>query len=213
MRTLIILFLAAFLSNVAVVFPQVPLESAVRILASEDARSFNSGLITLMHSKNAAIRARAALAAGRIGRKEAIPHLAALTKDANENVRATAAFGLGEIESTDAAETLLAALEKETSIAVTARLVEAIGKIAAANPKADSSAKIKKAIVSALENELAKGAKRDRLTTLLGLTALIRTRPEGADTLAARFLNDKDARIRADAANCRTLVDAGLLRQ
>ena len=204
MRTLIILSLAAFLSNVAVVFSQVPSESAVRILAAEDARSFNSELITLMRSKDAAIRARAALAAGRIGRKEAIPHLAALTKDPNENVRATATFALGEIESTEAADALLAAIEKETALAVKARLVEAIGKVAAANPKADSAAKIKNAIVSALESELAKGEKCDRQTVLLGLTALIRTRPDGADALAVKFLNDKDARVRADAANTLT---------
>ena len=195
----IILFTAAL--NVSA---QVPQETAIKILYAEDSRSFTKDLAAFLGSSKADIRARAALAAGRIGRKEAIEPLARLLSDKDEAVRVNAAFALGEIESADAADTLLAAMEKDTAIAVKARLVEAIGKIAAANPKADSAAKIKKAIVSALDSELAKGAKRDRLTVLLGLTALIRTRPEGADALAAKFLNDKDARIRSDAANTLT---------
>jgi HEAT repeat protein len=59
-----------------------------------------------------------------------------------------------------------------------------------------------------LENENAKGAKRDRLTVLLGLTAALRTKPAGTDAAVAKFLNDSDARIRADAENTLSRVKA-----
>ncbi len=187
---------------------QVRLETGIRILYAEDARSFNSDLVKYLASKSAAVRARAALAAGRIGRKDAIPALTKLLSDKDEEVRLNAAFALGEIESSDAAETLLAAMTKETSASVKARLLEALGKIAAASPKADSSAKIKDAVKASLNAELAKAKKRDRETVLLGLTALIRTRPDGADAIAARFLDDSDARVRADAGNLLTRLRA-----
>ena len=187
---------------------QVPLQTGIRILYAEDARSFNSDLVKFLASKSAAVRARAALAAGRIGRKDAIPALTKLLSDKDEKVRLNAAFALGEIESSDAAETLLAAMTKESSIAVRSRVLEALGKIAAANPKADGAAKIKDAIKTLLNAELAKAGKRDRETVLLGLTALIRTRPDGADAIAARFLDDSDARVRADAGNTLTRLRA-----
>lgn len=202
----ILLLTAAFIASAEA--QVVPLETGIKILYAEDARSYTKDLASFLGSPKAAIRARAALAAGRIGRKEALPALAKLLSDKDESVRLNAAFALGEIESADAADSLLAAIEKERSVAVKARLLEAIGKVAAANSKAESAAKIKKAITSALDGELAKGAKRDRLTVLLGLTALIRTRPEGADALAAKFLSDKDARIRGDAANTLTRLRA-----
>ncbi len=187
---------------------QVRLETGIRILYAEDARSFNSDLVKYLASKSAAVRARAALVAGRIGRKDAIPALTKLLSDKDEKVRLNAVFALGEIESSDAAETLLAAMTKETSASVKARLLEALGKIAAASPKADSSAKIKDAVKASLNAELAKAKKRDRETVLLGLTALIRTRPDGADAIAARFLDDSDARVRADAGNLLTRLRA-----
>lgn len=183
---------------------QVPIETGIRILYAEDARAYTADLQTYLRSAKPAIRARAALAAGRIGRKEAIPALSNLLNDKDENVRLNAVFALGEIESADAAEVLLAATTKERSAAVKARIVEALGKIAATNSKADSAAKIKKAITDAMNAELAKGTKRDTTTVLLGLTALIRTRPEGADAIAAKLLNDADARVRGDAANALT---------
>jgi len=201
----IILLAAAFHASAQA---QVPSETGIKILYAEDARAFTKDLAAFLHSPKAAVRARAALAAGRIGRKEAIVPLSKLLAERDESVRLNAAFALGEIESADAADTLLTTMDKETSVAVKARILEAIGKIAAANAKADGAAKFKKAISSALEAELAKGEKRDRLTVLLGLTALIRTRPEGAEVLAAKFLSDKDARIRGDAANTLTRLRA-----
>ncbi|MCZ2390787.1 MAG: peptidylprolyl isomerase [Acidobacteria bacterium] len=188
---------------------QVPLETGIRILHAEDARSFNRDLTGPLHSPNAAVRARAALAAGRIGSPSALPHLIGLLKSEKDvNVRATVAFALGEIESQEAANAVLAAIASEHSAKVRARLIEAAGKIAAAEPKGPSAAELKKVIVLKLEVESAKQEKRDKLTVLLGLTALIRTRAEGADVLAAKFLSDKDARVRADAANALTRLRA-----
>ena len=56
---------------------------------------------------------RAALAAGRIGREEAIPSLVHLLEsDPNTDVRTMAAFALGETESIKAADAVLSAVSR-----------------------------------------------------------------------------------------------------
>src|SRR6478672_2522178 len=78
---------------------QVPLNTQVVILKSEDARAYGKTLETLMASPNAQVRSRAALAAGRIGDERALTALSGLLKKGDTNVRAMAAFAIGEIES------------------------------------------------------------------------------------------------------------------
>src|SRR5437763_3641298 len=160
----------------------VPEETLLRIVEAEDERRWEeSDLGSLLTDANPAVRRRAALAAGRIGDEGAVTRLATLLGgDADEGVRATAAFALGEVESGSGAGALLDALGRSKSPEVRARAVEALGKIAAAlsDAKQDVKKNLGGAITSALAAE-GRQARPNRLTVLLGLTAVLRARPEG----------------------------------
>src|SRR5438874_2010899 len=108
MKRFPIIFLFVFLPISA----QVPMNVGIQILKAEDARRYDAVLENLMKSPNADIRKRAALAAGRIGKEEAIgPLVNLLEKDPSVDVRTMAAFALGEIESIKAADAILRALD------------------------------------------------------------------------------------------------------
>src|SRR5688572_4236695 len=81
--------------------PGISSDVLIRILEAEDTRQWNAtAMETYLADKNPEIRARAALAAGRIGDDVAIPRLTELlSQDGTESVMATAAFAIGEIES------------------------------------------------------------------------------------------------------------------
>lgn len=187
---------------------QAPVNTHIQIIKAEDARRYDGTLEKLLRSPNAEVRRRAALAAGRIGNEAAIPVLAEmLAGDSSNAVRAMAAFAIGEIESVKGAEAILkqaaVSLEREAAggPSVIARAVEAAGKIAAANPRDASAAKLGEAIMAVLAAESEKGKDRNGEIVLLGLTAVLRARPSQGEQAAAAFLTDADARIRADAAN------------
>ena len=191
---------------------QVPVATGVEILKAEDARRYDAVLENLMKSPNAAIRERAALAAGRIGDDRAIPALALLLeKESSPQLRAMAAFALGEIESIKAADVIDAAVIRESpnrtgsgNPVVFGRLIEAAGKIVAANPKDPGSAKLREKILYALKTR-----PNDRPTANLVLTAALRARPDGAAPEIAAFLHDTtDPRIHADALNTLTRLRA-----
>ena len=178
----------------------------LRIVRAEDERRWDTDLQTLLADKNAEVRRRAALAAGRIGDERAVPALISLLqKDSDEGVRAMAAFGLGEIESAKAADALIAALSSDQREPgeVRARAVEALGKIAAALPKAEETRArpIRAAILGALEFEAGRRSTPDSEVILLGLTAALRARPENSGKVIARFLGYSNPHLRADAAN------------
>jgi cyclophilin family peptidyl-prolyl cis-trans isomerase/HEAT repeat protein len=194
----------------------VPEETLLRIVRAEDERRFDTtDLGALLSDANAGVRARAALGAGRIGDARAVAPLALLLQtDKNASVRAAAAFALGETESGAAAEGLLTIVERKTpsavaeTAAVRARAVEALGKIAAAMPKTDEARakEIGRALLVELEARGRIAANRE--VALLGLTAVLRARPEGAARVVALFLDSADARLRADAANTLTRLRA-----
>ena len=124
-----------------------------------------------------------------------------LEKDSDVAVRQTAAFALGESESIKGADAILKVLQNtKESDEVRARAVEAAGKIAAANAKDDKAKDLGEAILDVLDAETKK-SKADKSTVLFGLTAILRAKPEEGDFIAAKFLINLDARIRADAAN------------
>ncbi len=187
----------------ATLVAQVPLDEQVRILAAEDERRYDGVLTGLMKHSRADVRRRAALAAGRIGDAAAVPALAGLLGvDPSTDVRAMAAFAIGEVESSAGAEAILTALAHDSlPAAVRARAVEAAGKIAAANAKDASAAKLGEAILDTLEAEHRKGGKQDLLTVRLGLTAVLRARPVEGEIVTARFLTNLDAGVRGDAGN------------
>lgn len=186
---------------------QIPTATHIQILKAEDARRYDKTLEDLMRSSNAEVRTRAALAAGRIGREEAIPILSTLlTNDPSDEVRAMAAFAIGEIESIKAADLLLKVLETpSTSNPVRARAVEAAGKIAGANEKNDKSKLLGTAILEALSDEYYLWTRRDdsrsRKVVLAGLTAALRAKATASEITLKQFLAVGDDRIQADALN------------
>ncbi len=184
-------------------FAQIPTNILVQISKAEDELRFDKTLEDLMKSGEAKIRARAALAAGRIGNENAIPALAnLLEKDSDVAVRSTAAFALGEIESIKGANAILNLLQNTNNAdEIRARAIEAAGKIAAANAKDEKAQPLGKAILDALQFENERGAKQNRAIVLLGITAILRAKPETGEVVAAKFLTNTDARIRADAVN------------
>lgn len=129
-----------------------------------------------------------------------------------------AAFALGEIESPGGAYALTQVLKGRGSdladANVRARAVEALGKIVAAMPNSGApslgAAKpvederldiIKAAIVDTLRFEESRRSRPDRLTILLALTAVLRSRPEGVGPLVAKFLDYSYPEIVATALN------------
>jgi cyclophilin family peptidyl-prolyl cis-trans isomerase/HEAT repeat protein len=176
----------------------------LRIVRAEDERRWDKDLRDLFSARNANVRTRAALAAGRIGNELAVVDLVPLLqKDDEPEVRAMAAFALGEIESPLGANALVAVLKDSQDSAVRARAVEALGKIVAALPKEQETRahELAASVLEALTFEARRRSAPDTLTILLGLTATLRAKPDQAGPVVAEFLHYSDPRIRADAAN------------
>lgn len=182
----------------------VPRSVLLRIVKAEDERRWDVDLKTLMSSPNAGVRARAALAAGRIGNEAALSELSnILRRDKSMEARAWSAFAIGEVESEKGANALLESLKNSDEHAqVRARVIEGLGKIAAALPRDQPSRsnEIGAAILQALKLETERKSP-DRQVVLLGITAVLRSKPANAGLVLAALLNSEDARVRADSLN------------
>ncbi len=201
MKKILIICFALYLS--IQIFAQIPTNVLVQIVKAEDELRFDKTLEDLLKSTDANIRKRAALCAGRIGDERANVALTnLLEKDASTEVRAIAAFALGEIESIKSADAILKVLQDtKNADEIRARAIEAAGKIAAANAKDEKAKDIGKAILDNLEFELQRDNQQNRDVVLLGITATLRAKSEETDIVVAKFLTSLDGRIRADAAN------------
>jgi len=117
--------------------PTIPPSILLRITKAEDERRWDDDLRKLFSSPDAAIRERAALAAGRIGNEDSVAALAKLLEqDKDASVRSMAAFAIGEVESETGANALIGVLKNTNEDeAVRARAMEALRKIAAALPR------------------------------------------------------------------------------
>jgi cyclophilin family peptidyl-prolyl cis-trans isomerase/HEAT repeat protein len=214
-RAVVLLFIGVFSAAVysqrllspTVGGSRVPDADLIKIVKAEDARRFDGVLAGYLKSSNPAVRSRAALAAGRIGDDAAVEPLSDLmippdNGDEDMDVRAMAAFAVGEIESIKAAPTLILVLSHRFSTKFIARAIEAAGKVVAANPKAEEAKELNELILSIVARQAGGPPdNRDRSLVLIGLTAILRAKPEGAAQFVVNFLDDKDPRIRADAAN------------
>ena len=184
---------------------QVPLPILLRITQAEDERRWDKNLSELLSHRDAAVRKRAALAAGRIGNEASVPALSdLLNRDTDASVRAMAAFALGEVELPAGADALVAIIKNNKERGeVRARALEALGKIAGALPTEQQARQreLGAVIREALEAESTTPAPANQLTVLLGLTAVLRSRPADAGPTLAKFLSSPDGRIRSDAAN------------
>lgn len=183
----------------------IPVETMLVILRAEDERRWDGNLAALLSDRDVRVRRRAALAAGRIGDERAVSSLVTLLQtDRDAGVRAMAAFALGEVESASGADALISAFNRPGEPGeVRARVLEALGKIAAALPKSDEAhmAALGEAILSGLSVEAARFSMADKIVVLAGLTAALRAHPAAAAPAVAKFLSHKDERIRADALN------------
>jgi len=176
----------------------------LKIVRAEDERRWDEDLLSLFSARNANVRSRAALAAGRIGNPDAVAELVRLMqRDDEPKVRAMAAFALGEIESPVAADALMAVVRDNKDEPVRARAVEALGKIAAALSQEQEARQreLAAAILDALTFEARRRSAPDHQTILLGLTAVLRAKPANAGPIVAEFLHYSDPRVRADAGN------------
>jgi cyclophilin family peptidyl-prolyl cis-trans isomerase/HEAT repeat protein len=193
----------------------IPQATLIQIMRAEDERRWDDSLKSLLSSNDAAIRKRAALAAGRIGVEAAVPLLAEmLLTDKEPEVREMAAFALGEIESAGGAYALVTVLKDPNSPA-RARSMEALGKIIAVmvnnarETKQNSDGQeeddrldiLKYEVLNALRFEYNRRPQSDRGTILFGLTAVLRSRPDGVGKLMAQFLDYPDPAIVATALN------------
>ena len=190
----------------------IPRTTLIQIIRAEDERRWDDDLKSLLLSKDSAVRKRAALAAGRIGVESAVPVLAEmLLTDRDPAVREMAAFALGETESAGGAYALVTVL-KDPGKPGRARAVEALGKITAALASASATQKdpkteddrldaFKAAILEALRFEDSRRSNPDRLAIMLGLTAVLRARPDGAGPVVIKFLDYPDPSIVATALN------------
>ncbi|HEX3143992.1 MAG TPA: peptidylprolyl isomerase [Pyrinomonadaceae bacterium] len=188
----------------------VPDATLLTIIRHEDERRWDDQLKALITSGDPKVRARAALAAGRIGDDKAVESLTdALLMDRDNAVRQMAAFALGEIESPGGAYALVTVVQDPEKPA-RARAIEALGKVTAAMNAAkpapntlddDRLDQCKATIVNALRFELQRKPGRDRMSVLFGLTAVLRTRPDGVGSLVTKFLDDADPAIVATALN------------
>jgi cyclophilin family peptidyl-prolyl cis-trans isomerase/HEAT repeat protein len=117
-----------------------------------------------------------------------------------------AAFALGEIEAESGANPLITVLKNTNApVEIRARAIEALGKIAAALPREQEARQreLGSAILDALKYELIRPVRGlpDTSVSLLGLTAALRSRPPDAGPTIAKFLDNPNSRVRADAAN------------
>jgi cyclophilin family peptidyl-prolyl cis-trans isomerase/HEAT repeat protein len=206
-RSITIFITLFFLSSIqtigqAVDSKDVPMGQLLPIIQAEDELRYDKTLSTFIKHPNPHVRKRASLAAGRIGDEEAISLLATVLEKDLDNVRQMAAFSIGEIESLKGADAILKALsDKKINPGVRSRAIEAAGKIAATARDNEKSKMLGKAIVDNLEFEAGRRDRPSGDVILLGITAVLRARPEGAENTLAKFLRYKDWRIRADVLN------------
>ncbi|MDH3492309.1 MAG: peptidylprolyl isomerase [Acidobacteriota bacterium] len=180
----------------------IPKKDLVRIFKAEDELLFDKTLIDYLKGKNTDLVNRAALAAGRIGDEAALPLLADLVADKNAGVAQTAVFAIGEIGSVKGSAAVQAILRDTANPdTVRARALEAAGKIAATTKDSAVQSDLGESILDNLEFELRRGKEQSRLAILLGITAVIRSKPVDGDYVLSKFLTNLDGRIRADAAN------------
>jgi len=193
----------------------IPPNIHARIIQLEDERNLNGDELTeLLKHASAAVRERAALAIGRIGDKRGADALIELfNQDQDMNVRAMAAFALGELEDAKAISSLGSAISpllapphnRDEPPLVRARVCEALGKILSAgrSPKAlDLGIAIDAdTIAKQLSDPQAKLSADEKLLTSLAITALMRLQVSVSVEPLTRQLKSADADIRAQAAN------------
>ncbi len=100
------------------------------ILMLQDQRSLGNGSLTAyLANQNPRLRSRALLALANIQDTTTVSSVASLLNDPDANVRAAAAFALGQLGANKAQEQLLARLKQEGDSTAAGRMFEALGRV------------------------------------------------------------------------------------
>jgi cyclophilin family peptidyl-prolyl cis-trans isomerase/HEAT repeat protein len=194
-----------------------------KIIQHEDERTVTSDLVELLLPAHGGARRRTILALGRIGYPSGLAALLdILISDQNpENrdaeMRALAAFSLGQIQNQHAVSVLLERLDPrvEKHAIVRARAIEALGKIgsnkfAVAALGSYGVKGIAEAIVRNVAAPSEPMSNDSRLVTSMALTALIKLRQPSTIDVIAGQLRSPDADIRWQAANALARIRDGI---
>jgi cyclophilin family peptidyl-prolyl cis-trans isomerase/HEAT repeat protein len=194
-----------------------------KIIQYEDERTITNDLLEMLQPPHGGARRRAILALGRIGYASGLGFLVDVlngdknAENRNPEMRALAAFSLGEIESHHAASYLIQRLDPavETSYLVRGRSVEALGKIASNSISAAALGSygvkgIADAIAATLPPTAASPSGEAKFVATLALTALLRIKqPSTVEAIAAQ-LRSPDADLRWQAANALARIREGI---
>ncbi|MFL6274002.1 MAG: peptidylprolyl isomerase [Blastocatellia bacterium] len=195
-----------------------------KIIQYEDERWSQNDLLEILQLPHGGARRRALLAMARIGYPSALGALIDVlnadrsAENRDPELRALAAFALGEIESQHAASYLVQHLDPavESSVLVRARCAEALGKIASSKMAAaalgDYGVKgIAEQLVALLPSPEKPFASEDhKLLVELTLTALLRLRQPTTVEAIATQLHSPDPDIRWEAANALARIRDGI---
>jgi len=194
-----------------------------KIIQHEDERTVTTDLVELLQPPHGGARRRTILALGRIGYPSALAALLdILSGDQNpENrdpeIRALAAFALGQIQNERAVSALLERLNPavEKSALVRARAADALGKIASNKLAAAALGGYGvKGVADALVRSLPAAGEPvsddAKLAGSAALTALLRLRQASAVEAIAAQLRSPDADLRWQAANALARIRDGI---
>jgi cyclophilin family peptidyl-prolyl cis-trans isomerase/HEAT repeat protein len=212
------------------------IEAVALLLRMEDARALDARLAErLLFDANPEVRARAAVASGRVKDRAAAPLLLRALQDADATVRARTAFALGVLgDSSGTVVAALSAVALDDAATPAAEAVAALGRleVEAARPAVDSLLRRHDAPTPVREAALLAAWRlpRDAGTTALitrwtthddpetrwrAVYALVRGAGPPAVTTLIRALEDGDDRVRANAARGlrAPIADSAGLRQ
>lgn len=194
-----------------------------KIIQYEDERTVTNDLVETLLPPHGGARKRAILALGRIGYPSGLaPLVDIMNSDVNpENrdpeLRALAAFSLGQIQSQHAVSALLERLDPtiEKSSLVRARAVEALGKIAsnrfaAAALGAYGVKGIADAIVKLLPDPASQPSPETKITASFALSALTKLKQTSSLDAIIAQLRSPDADLRWQAANALARIREGI---
>lgn len=194
-----------------------------RIIQHEDERTVTNDLVEMLQPTHGGARRRAILALGRIGYPSGLAALMdILISDQNpENrdpeMRALAAFSLGQIQNQHAVSVLLERLDPaiEKSALVRARAVEALGKIVSNRPAVAALGAygikgMSEAIVRVLPATTGLVSSDAQLIGSMALTALLRIKQASTVEAIAAQLRSPDPDLRWQAANALARIREGI---
>jgi cyclophilin family peptidyl-prolyl cis-trans isomerase len=180
-----------------------------KLIEYEDERTVTRDVIDMLSLPHGGVRRRTTLALGRIGYPSAASALIELvSNDRDPEVRALAAFSLGEIETHHAVPALMEKLQavNEPSAIVRARAAEALGKIAsgrfaAATLGSYGVSGINAVLIQLLPQAGASTSDEAKLIALKTISALMRIKQSASVEPLAAQLRSPDPDIKWQASN------------